>query len=236
MNKDFDQLSLDYSEILTHDVRVSGEDAAYFASYKADRIRGVLGARFEGRILDYGCGIGLVLKFLRTTFNQDKVSLFGYDVSRESIKRCEASLPDGAFAYDLASLPERHFEAIILANVLHHISPENRDEQIRHIGKLLRPDGRLFVFEHNPLNPVTRWIVKRSPIDKNVSLLYSWEALRLLKHNGFSGCGVTHIVFFPKFLSRLRFLDPYLGSFPLGAQYMCIGQMTRQNDGFIIQN
>ena len=41
------------------------------------------------------------------------------------------------------------------------------------------------VFEHNPLNPVTRFVVARTPIDPNAILLRAAEVMRGLSGAGF---------------------------------------------------
>jgi len=45
--------------------------------------------------------------------------------------------------------------------------------------------GHVVVFEHNPLNPVTRFVVARTPIDPNAILLRAAEVMRGLSGAGF---------------------------------------------------
>jgi len=66
MKNTFDALSSSYDAVLTRDLWISGEKAAYFARYKAERVQKTLGNHFKGRVLDYGCGIGAVAKSLRS--------------------------------------------------------------------------------------------------------------------------------------------------------------------------
>jgi hypothetical protein len=42
---------------------------------------------------------------------------------------------------------------------------------MKEIQRVLRPGGVFSLIEHNPLNPVTRLIVSRTPVDGNAKLL-----------------------------------------------------------------
>src|SRR5437660_5276538 len=80
---DFDRFSSDYRQILDRSVAVSGERAEYFAEYKARYIARVVGSNFNGKILDYGCGVGLLAGFLKK--HLPGAAIHGYDLSRQSI-------------------------------------------------------------------------------------------------------------------------------------------------------
>ena len=85
----------------------------------------------------------------------------------------------------------------------------------------MKSGGSLFVFEHNPLNPMTQWIVKRCPFDEDAVLLRMGEARFLLRQVGFTLQAAHYINFFPNsglFRKLIRF-EPMLKKFPLGAQY-----------------
>ena len=43
------------------------------------------------------------------------------------------------------------------------------------LGRVLKPGRRLYVFEHNPRNPLVRYVIARTPIDKNAILLDATE-------------------------------------------------------------
>jgi 16S rRNA G1207 methylase RsmC len=58
---EFDQFAGNYERVLDKSVAISGEDLSYFAQYLAR----ILGASFAGRVLDFGCGIGLLSAFLK---------------------------------------------------------------------------------------------------------------------------------------------------------------------------
>jgi hypothetical protein len=88
---------------------------------------------------------------------------------------------------------------------------------------LLAPGGRLVVFKHNRLNPVTRRVVALCPFDDGARLLYPWQVKALLRGARLSDVGLEFIVFFPKSLRAVRSLEPRLGWLPLGAQVCAWG-------------
>ncbi len=103
--------------------------------------------------------------------------------------------------------------------VLHHVEPSERPATYARVHEFLKPGGRVYVFEHNPLNPVTNWVVKRTPIDRNAILLRAGETRAGVRQAGFYGIGTSHQMFFPP---RFRFLRPVESSLRwlrLGGQY-----------------
>ena len=220
---EFDQFGQNYESILNSDIEFSGENAEYFANYKAECVHDFLGSDFKGRILDYGCGIGMVAGCLKKHFDREKVSVFGFDVSEESVKAAREKVRDVHFSSDLEKIGQEPFDVIIVANVLHHVKPEERNDFFKQVRSYLSKNGLIFVFEHNPYNPVTRYVVSKSGFDKDASLLNAGEALRLMRENGMDIVEKKYIVFFPGFLKKLRGLESKLGFLPMGAQYMCVG-------------
>ena len=94
---------------------------------------------------------------------------------------------------------------------------------------VLRPEpmveigGRMAIFEHNPLNPLTRWIVSHCAFDTGAVLLRPAEVSRLFRSVNMSGTRLDYIESFPGVLAVLRPLEPFLRWFPAGAQYCMIG-------------
>jgi len=228
MKNTFDALSSSYDAVLTRDLWISGEKAAYFARYKAERVQKTLGNHFKGRVLDYGCGIGAVAKSLRSFSGMERAEIYGYDVSQESINVCRNNVRNVNFLTDLDDSFQGFFDVIILSNVFHHVHPEKRDDLLQSVLKLLKENAYLFIFEHNPLNPLTQWVVKTSPIDKNASLVGAWRMKCLLRRNGVVDFCFRFMVFFPSIFRMFRFLEPFLGFLPMGAQYMCVARISRK--------
>ena len=127
------------------------------------------------------------------------------------------------FFQDLDQLPLGHYGAIVLANVLHHVPLAERNPLLQRIQPLLMPGGKLFVFEHNPWNPVTRRVVACCPFDDQAILLYPREIRQRLTAAHFVDLRTDFIVFFPKPLAIFRPFEPMLGWLPLGAQCCVVG-------------
>src|ERR1041385_2818988 len=101
--ENFDVFAQDYKDILDKSLRASGETGEYFAEYKARFVAGCLGKDFSGKILDYGCGIGLLSEFL--VKHLPSAVVHGYDVSAASIARVPARLKErGLFKSDVSGL------------------------------------------------------------------------------------------------------------------------------------
>jgi 2-polyprenyl-3-methyl-5-hydroxy-6-metoxy-1,4-benzoquinol methylase len=221
--EDFDKFAQSYETVLDESIKLSGEGGEYFSNYKAEFIARCLGRDFFGRVLDYGCGIGLLSEVLLKHLPHAVVD--GVDISAASIERVPGTLKNqGFFTSDINRL-DGGYDLIVMANVLHHIEAPEREGMVAKIRKLLKNEGRIIIFEHNPFNPLTRKVVRESPLDTGVVLLPYSETLSYLKKAGFKNIRLNYIVFFPKFLSVLRWAEPFLSWVPVGAQYAGIGQV-----------
>ena len=87
---------------------------------------------------------------------------------------------------------------------------------------MTRPGGLMMVFEHNPLNPATRYIVATCPFDENAVLLGAPALRRSQEKAGFDGVSVAYTGFFPGRLRALRPLERFMSALPLGAQYYTV--------------
>jgi SAM-dependent methyltransferase len=216
---DFDRYAKSYEALHAENLTPSGEHPSYFAAYKRDVLERLLGRSFDAPMLDFGCGIGGLTALLTRSFRE----VHGYDPSAESVKAARARAPEAHFFERREDLPAAHYGAVVLANVLHHLAVEERRPLVAAATSLLRPGGRLVVFEHNPLNPVTRRVVALCPFDDGARLLYPWQLKRLLRGARLDAVGLDFIVFFPSFLRVARALEPRLSWLPLGAQVCAWG-------------
>ena len=219
---DFDTHARSYEAIHAENVAGSGESPSYFAAYKQRILERMLGTQFERPVLDFGCGIGTLTALLSRSFGE----VDGYDTSAESLRLARTRAPGARFFERVEAIPTEHYGAAVLANVLHHVPPADRPRLLRTAAAKVAPGGRLIVFEHNRLNPITRRVVSACPFDDGASLLYPWELKRLLRAAGLSAVALDFIVFFPKILRAARPLEPFLAWLPLGAQVCAWG--TRQ--------
>lgn len=218
----FDQFAGNYKQVLDSSLGVSGEDSAYFAEYKARYLARVLRENPPAKVLDFGCGVGLLSGFLQKHLGP--IWLDGFDVSSSSVRQVPAKLSEsGVFTSDPQQL-SRDYDLIMVANVLHHIAPEQRQQTINELAARLRPGGNLAMFEHNPANPVTRWTVEHCAFDEDAILLRPAEATSYLSAAGLRIARHDYIVFMPRPLAWFRPLERWLAWLPLGAQFAIIGE------------
>jgi SAM-dependent methyltransferase len=238
-NAEFDAFAADYEAGMRSPLmRCAGGDAAIFLEFKVawllDRLRlwghdGQSAAAL--RVLDYGCGPGTMLGLLR----QRNVagSLAGCDVSREILAEATRRWHHGP-PPELAWMPDDHapfadgqFDVVVASSVLHHVELSQRRQTYADMLRLLRPGGHLCVFEHNPLNPLTQWVVRHAPMDRNARLLWPRELRNGLRQAGAADLEIKYLLFVPP---RLRFCWSWqrpLAWLPLGAQYAVIGSRRR---------
>jgi 2-polyprenyl-3-methyl-5-hydroxy-6-metoxy-1,4-benzoquinol methylase len=221
-SREFDQYARDYKSLLDRSIKMSGDSGEYFSEYKARYVARIAGPRFSGKILDFGCGIGLLSSRLKQ--HLPAAIIHGYDPSPESIGLVPPELAAaGRFSDQLSNL-DGDYQLAVLSNVMHHIAQAQREQTIVDIAAHLAPGGKLILFEHNPWNPLTRWVVRHCPFDEGVVLLPPREVSAYFARASLAIRKCDFIVFFPKMLSGLRVLEPSLSWLPAGAQYAMVGE------------
>jgi SAM-dependent methyltransferase len=221
---EFDRFADEYLAAHTENVAITGEDPDYFARYKIQEISRLYKSRrlsSPARILDFGCGIGSSIAHLKAAFPQAQI--VGLDVSARSLAIARQRFPHAASyeIYDGAEirLAKHSYDLIFSSCVFHHIEAAEHLSIFRQLRGLLAADGAMIVFEHNPVNPVTRYIVATCPFDENAVLIPARDFVRRQRDAGFGSIEVAYTGFFPGGLRGLRPLEPFLRSVPLGAQY-----------------
>ena len=221
---DFDSYSKDYRQVHTENIsRVSGVDSDYFSEYKIIEICQREKNEKAAVILDYGCGDGNSAKHILRELKP--TAYYGLDISEESIeqarilndKRCSfQSFDGGSFPFEPCK-----FDIVFMANVLHHIDLSIHDHVLAECYRVLAPGGRLYIFEHNPINPVTRKIVRDCVFDKDAVLVGSRSLKRKAKRSGFTVVKKRYTIFFPRksIFMKLLPLEKLLFGCPLGGQY-----------------
>lgn len=217
MKREFDKYADDYDQVLGQAIPGGLNEDGYFAEYKvalmARRLQGVQPAR----VLDFGCGAGRSLPCLERYF--PAAEIWGYDVSPASLDVAARRTPRAHLFSEWDTLGETRFDAIIAANVFHHIPRDQRLPALTSCRGSLNTDGQMFLFEHNPYNPLTRWVFDRCPFDADAEMLELKSALDLAEQAGYRSIRHGYALFFPRPLSFLRRLEPLLERLPLGAQY-----------------
>ena len=69
--------------------------------------------------------------------------------------------------------------------VFHHIPVGERAGAVTFVRRALRPGGLFALWENNPWNPGTRYVMSRIPFDRDAITLSMLEASRLLRAGGF---------------------------------------------------
>lgn len=224
---EFDRYASTYSEQHESSIALSGEEPEYFSQYKIDDLVRVCDVHRikPARMLDFGAGIGNSLAPMQRAFPEAHISAI--DVSTESLEVCRKVAREGTDlrCYDGRTIPFDNgtFDVVFTACVFHHIPAAEHVALLREIRRVLTPQGRFVLYEHNPWNALTVQAVRNCPFDENAVLITAPEMMRRLRAAGFSRVERRFRVFFPRILSALRPLEWSLSPVPLGAQYMLVG-------------
>lgn len=226
---EFDKFAEEYLATHKANLALTGEEPDYFARYKivevARRLRRIGVA--PKQVLDFGCGIGNSAPHLRQAFPEAAIT--AVDVSEKSLAVARSRFP-GAADFVLFEpggappAPAGGYDLIFSACVFHHIDAEEHAAILRQLRERLAPGGVLAIFEHNPVNPVSRYIVATCPFDENAVLIPAQQFARRQRLAGFRRVGVTYTGFFPGALRALRPLEPLMSKIPLGAQYYTLAR------------
>jgi SAM-dependent methyltransferase len=201
--------------------RLFGASADTFLDQKADWL--VRRIRPAGRLLDVGCGTGEFLRAMRR--RAPDLELVGCDVARgmieEARRRWDVGPPPALDAIVPGRLPygDGEFDVAAAVNVFHHVPADEQLGVLREIVRVVRPAGVAVVIEHNPRNPLTRWLVRRAPIDADAVLLAPARCVALLRAAGATDCRIEYSLFFPPRLRTLWRVEPWLRRCPIGGQY-----------------
>ncbi len=228
LEAEFDKFADEYHAAHARNLAITGEKPEHFARFKICELRRALekmGAPEPGKILDFGSGIGASLPHLAEIFPSAAITAF--DVSQRSLDIARARFPGGATfvqGADLTALGAQTFDVIFTACVFHHVSHDLHLDLFRQLRGLLSENGVLMVFEHNPLNPVTRHIVATCPFDENAELVRAGRLVATERQAGFSRVEKLYTGFFPHALDFMRPIEPLLSALPIGAQYYTLAR------------
>ncbi|MDM0017570.1 class I SAM-dependent methyltransferase [Variovorax saccharolyticus] len=218
---DFDDHKDTYNALLRESVGFFSPDEAYFARYKVELVKKAARSERPLRILEYGCGIGRNIPFLKAAFPTAVIE--GSDVASASLEMARKENPGVSFYLEDGSHDAEPFDMIFVASVYHHIPPAERSAATASLFRRLRSGGELYVFEHNPYNPVTRRIVNNCPYDADAVLLKPAELRSLIRGASFEVTASAYCLFIPPKLSALAWMERALGWLPLGGQYWVRG-------------
>ena len=120
--------------------------------------------------------------------------------------------------------PDGRFDLAFAVCVLHHVDRADRLPLVRETARVVRPGGLVAVFEHNPLNPLTRRVVRDCAFDEDVELLPRRELEELFRAAGLEVVSTHYLLFFPWRGRLFEAAERTLTRLPLGAQYVVAGR------------
>lgn len=141
----------------------------------------------EGKILDLGCGIGLVSEIY------PKLDILGIDISPGMLAHHKGK-HKLASACDIP-FPNNHFDSVICRSVLHHIP--NCEKALSEINRVLKPGGRFVCWETNKswLATIIRKFTQHgdhfseyhTSFDNLPELIGKFFNIKMVKYQGFLG-------------------------------------------------
>lgn len=226
-NPEFDAFAADYDAALNQGLSVSGEDKNYFARGRLAHLARVLGKLgFTAyHIMDFGCGTGSAAPFVAESFPWMR-ELVGTDISEKSLEVARRVHGSERVRFELmiAYRPGGRLDLVFCNGVFHHIPVGERGECVRYIFDCLRPGGMFAMFENNPWNLGTRYVMSRIPFDRDAVTLSPLAGRRLVREGGFEVVRSDALFYFPRFLKVLRPMERVLRKVPLGTQYLVLGR------------
>jgi ubiquinone/menaquinone biosynthesis C-methylase UbiE len=227
---EFDKLAGNYDAGFDDPVkRALGRDARAFLRPKIERLLAIARQHFGRekalRYLDFGCGTGDFLADLSGIVPGWRRE--GCDVSEGMLNEAKRRHPNLSFSLwnaETAVWPQEAYDIVTAVCVLHHIPPDLWAATVKRIAGTIVSGGLLVIFEHNPKNPITRWMIWRTVVDRHAVLLSSSRAENLLERAGFQLVSNEFFLFFPPRFGRLSGLERLLGRVPLGGQYLVVGR------------
>ncbi|MGB0415897.1 MAG: class I SAM-dependent methyltransferase [Coraliomargarita sp.] len=217
----------DYEPLIEDAIKFSGRSHDYFTRVKVDYLLKLTKAHDvipeQAHFLDIGCGVGVTDEFLVGQVGK----LSGVDLHASITEKAAERNPAAEYrVYDGKTLPfdDGSIDVAFAICVMHHVPPEQWQEFCGEAYRVLRPGGLYCIFEHNPWNPFTRWVVHQIPFDKDAVLLSSMRSSCLLRESGFELAASRHILLTPWESRFWQLLDHSVSALPFGAQYYTIGK------------
>ncbi len=231
---EFDKHAADYDGGLDNPVkRLIGNSADAFIAVKARWLLRREPLLRDGglSLLDYGCGAGDLMRVLASL--GAKARFTGCDVSQGMLDQAARRWPVSAGSGPLGPVPtlacqdgartpfaDGQFDIATISAVLHHVPVAERPAVYAELARVLKPGGRLYVVEHNPRNPLVRYVIARTPIDENAILLDPREVRQGLRDSAPYALETEYLMFMPPGIKFLGSVDRALAWLPLGAQYV----------------
>jgi trans-aconitate methyltransferase len=224
---EFDEYASSYDIALNNGLRLTGETAEYYLQRRVEWMHYRLRHQHLPpirRVLDFGCGLGRSAPVLRDAFGAQEV--VGLDESPNMVSQAHRDHPWATFALTTELKNLGAFDLVYCNGVFHHIAPEKRLATLTAIRSCLSPHGAFALWENNPYNPATRFVMSRVSFDRDANLLSAMTSRKLLRKANFRIRQTDYLFLFPALLKRLRPIEQHLVSWPLGGQYLILAHRT----------
>lgn len=224
---EFDEYARNYHKQMDHRFRkIIDPTENYFVELKAKFLHDFIKSAddlepLELNILEVGCGLGDYVKIL----HNEQMKVIGLDLSFEMIKYAKINTSktrppllqaDGNF------IPFKNncFDIVFSICVFHHINSSCLNQVIGEISRVCKRGGKFILFEHNPMNLITQFVVRTTPIDRNAKLLDLSIIHQILAQNNFSVIKKGYLLFGPRQIDQFITENlPQIQRLPLGGQY-----------------
>ncbi len=228
---EFDQFSHDYEALLDTPAlkTLGGGTSREFIRVKCIELLNII--RLAGLdpskliALDAGCGTGIAEEFLAPHFQR----ITGVDLSpgmvaaakAKNIPRCLFEVGDAA----QISLRDAQVDVVFSICIFHHANNIQQKQFISEFKRILRPGGMTVAFEHNAWNPLTQYVVRKCPVDRDAKLIACPSLKKAFLQAGYKEVRSRYLIFFPRWMHFLLPLERYLSWLPIGSQYAVSGRI-----------
>jgi SAM-dependent methyltransferase len=219
----FEQHKNTYRQKIQKSINFAGKDLDFYTEAKVSRLLSLtlkfLGNPNQLSILDVGCGIGITDFYLTGKYKK----VYGIDLSRGVVKKAAALNPQASYkSYGGKRLPysTNSMDVTFAICVMHHVVPEELTQFCEEMMRVTKKGGLVIVFEHNPLNPLTRYAVSQCDLDEDAQLLRMREVSDMLTSSKGLILERRYILFMPFYGKLFSYVDNLLNGVPLGAQYL----------------
>jgi len=103
---------------------------------------------------------------------------------------------------------------------MHHVAPSQWSAFVGEMARVTRPRGAVMVFEHNPLNPLTRRAVNNCEFDEDAVLLGPRRVRELFASVGLDVRCRRYILLSPVGAAGACRAERLVGWLPAGAQFV----------------
>jgi len=133
---------------------------------------------------------------------------------------------EGLVAADAACLPfpDGSVPGVVCSCLLHHLDDCSLRAFIREAARVLAPEGRLVVFDHNPLHPAVQWLIRMLPYDRDARLVTPRMTKTVMRQAGIEPAGTAWLNAVPACLRGLEWLERLLSGMPAGTQWAVWGR------------